>query len=423
MTSSLYLGYYAMLLLFGILLSFSFADIRYEDKASRRYGLATILACAVLQGVVYLLTTEDVVWRLYPFITHLPIVLSLCFLFRKRVLTALASVTSAYLCCQPAKWFGILVQFLGGGYTEEVLTRMLVLLATGCFVLKFMAGSIAGLYSKSNRSVLLFGIVPMVYYLFDYIMNIYANLMFQDTAIAREFLPFLLCLVHLIFCQVYYQQYEQKKEMERKEELLRFTLGHQAKEVEAIRRSEQEIRMLRHDLRHLLNSVSICLEESDVDAAKALISRYTSQVDATAVKRFCTNDTLNYALIDFSARCQQRSISFQPNIQLGEKLPDMITLTSIISNALDNALNAQADLLPEQRYIQLMIKSSNSKTLVSVKNPTPYTTLFVDGMPYSPQKGSEHGYGTQSIRYLTERLGGNCQFSCENGIFTLRVIV
>ena len=34
-----------------------------------------------------------------------------------------------------------------------------------------------------------------------------------------------------------------------------------------------------------------------------------------------------------------------------------------------------------------------------------------------------HGYGTQSILYLTEKLGGKCQFVVQNNIFVLRVVL
>ena len=46
---------------------------------------------------------------------------------------------------------------------------------------------------------------------------------------------------------------------------------------------------------------------------------------------------------------------------------------------------------------------------------------FVDGLPLSTRKG--HGYGTRSIRYMTERLGGHCQFSAQEGLFILRVVL
>ena len=74
---------------------------------------------------------------------------------------------------------------------------------------------------------------------------------------------------------------------------------------------------------------------------------------------------------------------------------------------MDNALNAQKDLPDEKRKIKIMLKTQNDRTLLSVKNPFSTPPLFVDGMPVSKRKG--HGYGTQSICYMTEKLGGDCR--------------
>ena len=54
-------------------------------------------------------------------------------------------------------------------------------------------------------------------------------------------------------------------------------------------------------------------------------------------------------------------------------------------------------------------------------NPFLEKPIFSDGIPITTKKG--HGYGTQSIRYMTERLGGNCMFSIEDQQFILRVIL
>ena len=68
-------------------------------------------------------------------------------------------------------------------------------------------------------------------------------------------------------------------------------------------------------------------------------------------------------------------------------------------------------------------KSSGGKTLLSVRNPYKDKPILVDGMPISPEAGKGHGYGSASICYMTERLGGNCQFVLEENQFVVRVII
>ena len=236
-----------------------------------------------------------------------------------------------------------------------------------------------------------------------------------------EFLPFFLCVGHLLFCAVYYREYELKREAEGKEQILRITVEQQTKEVEMIRRSEGEIRRLRHDLNLLLNSLSACIEQSDKETARKLISRFSQQAEASSVTRYCGNDTLNYVLSDYAARCREKGIPFKLMIELTEFDVDEILFSSILANALDNALNAQEGLHSHRRNIRLLLKNSSGKILLCVKNAFKEPPLFRDGIPASFREG--HGYGVQSILYITEKLGGNGQFTIEDDWFVLRVVV
>ena len=63
----------------------------------------------------------------------------------------------------------------------------------------------------------------------------------------------------------------------------------------------------------------------------------------------------------------------------------------------------------------------DGKLLISLKNTFAEKPVLTDGMPYSSKAG--HGFGTQSIRYVTEKLNGNCQFSVKDGWFILRIVL
>ena len=68
-----------------------------------------------------------------------------------------------------------------------------------------------------------------------------------------------------------------------------------------------------------------------------------------------------------------------------------------------------------------MLKIDNGKLLLSIRNHFEEKIVFSDDIPVSNKVG--HGYGTQSICYMTEKLGGNYQFMVEGNEFILRVII
>ena len=106
----LFLIHAALLLLFGAYLSVAFAGISFTRKNLLNVFFLCIF-CGIIQTIAYLLLPEAVLWEIYPLNAHLPLVLFLCIGYHKKPITALISVFTAYLWCQPAKWFGVLVYY------------------------------------------------------------------------------------------------------------------------------------------------------------------------------------------------------------------------------------------------------------------------------------------------------------------------
>ena len=418
----LFYVHYGLTLLWGITLSAAFNGVKFTKK---NIGILSIIfiICGTAQLSVLLLWGEQRIWELYPLLVHGLLSVFLVLTFRKRVVTVLSSVFLAYLCCQPSKWFGLLAQTFVENSTIVWCVHIAVSFTVVILVLRFFAKFISALFSSNTRSVLIAGSVPFVYYLFDYTVSIYTDLWKAHYRLVSEFLAFFLCAAFMVFCIVYYREYEKKTQTQRKNQIIEITVQQQAKEIETIRKSNMETNLLRHDMRLLLNNLALSIEQNDTETARSLISGYVAQVDAATPHRYCGNDTINYILTDFSNKCQKDGIALSTNITLDSLSADEIMFSSILSNAIDNALNAQKDLPTEEREICLILKNVDNKLLLSVKNPFrgPLALDPISNMPICSKKG--HGSGTQSILHLTEKLGGKCQFSVQDQTFTLRVIL
>ena len=410
----------AILLAFGTTLTAAFSGV-HPSKRNFLILSGFYLFSGSLQLLASLTLPQPLVWKLYPPITHLPLILLLRLVYRKPTVSAMAATFTAYLFCQPSKWFGVLVHDFSHSAILGDVARIVALIIVGYIAVRYISPCLSEIFSKDRRSVCIFSIVPMVYYLFDYATAVYTNLWLSNDRVVLEFLPFFLAAIYSTFCFVYYQEYEQKADAQRREQIVRITVEQQTKEIAALRQSEQEIRLLRHDMRLLLSSLAISIENGDTDRAQEMIASQIARIEGTRLERFCSIETINYVLSDYAAKCRKESVPFSFNIELEEMGVDKTLFCSILSNALDNALNAQKLLPPAKRNIRLMLKHSGGKLLLSVKNPVGRAVTFANGLPVSGKKG--HGYGTQSIRYMTERLGGNCQFSVQNGVFILRVVL
>jgi len=416
----LFLLYGVSVLLFGVFISAAFSGIKFNRK-NIFICFLTVALSGLLQLIIYIVFGEEYVWKWYPLISHLPVFLLLYKVFYKKPATAAASVFTAYLCCQPSKWFSVLVFNFTQSVKAQYISRIFVIIAVAILIFFFFKDYVAHIYSKDSYTVNFLSITPMVYYLYDYATVVYSDVFNWDNAVISEFLPFMLCIVFMVFCIVYYKEYRDRSAAELNEQIVKIMLDEQKKELDTVKRSEHEIRLIRHDMRLLLNNLAVCIDNNDSATAKKLISAYIDNVESTIVRKYCDNNTLNYIISSFADKCHEQRIDFACRINIEKTECDEVMLAGIISNALDNAVNAQQYLPQDRRRIQFMLKQHNGRLLMSVRNPFDKEPVFVDGIPVSDRKG--HGYGVQSIAYLSEKMGGNCQFTVEDNNFVLRVII
>ena len=411
---------FGVLLFFGIYVSAAFLGIEFDKKNH----LVFFLFGAVILGVqilIHALFGMDYAEMFYPLITHLPLLLLFILYFKQKALSALFAILSAYLCCQ-VKWFGLIITSISNELWTMFATRIILTIPIWYIINRYASRSLHVILTKSQKTLLIFGILPAVYYCFDYIVTVYTNLLYSGSLLIFEFLPFLLCVTYLFFSVVYFKEYEEKCAAEHHKKLIEIQTTQSMKEIEEIKRSMYEISLIRHDMRHFLSSISIMIENNNYEKAKNYIKEIIEVADQTAVHKYCENETVNMILSSYESRMADRNIRFDASVAIPSKLPcSELEFTSILSNGLENAINAVVGLSKDKRTIRLKLHVKNDKLLLSIHNPFQSAPVFRDGIPTTDIVG--HGLGTQSIHYITKKLNGNCQFEVDNGMFSLRVVL
>lgn len=409
---------YTLTLLFGIFVSTLFLDIKINKKNILIiFGFFYI--DLALQAIFYFSKNISSVISLYPLITHLPLFLFFIFIFKKRIFPTLIAIASAYLCCQISNWSTIFVSsFING--TADIIYSLSLFLSFG-FIVKFVYLPISQLLKKQSSELISFGIIPIFYYIFDYVSTVYTQLLYVGNRITVEFTPFLLCICYFVFCTVYFKQYEEKQHIETNNKLMYMKQTQVEKEMTLMEENEKKIVLIRHDMRHFLNNILNDLENNQNEHAIDYIHTLFDSLDQTVIKQYCLNNTINMIIASYENRIQEGNIDFHYQLSVPKKsaISD-IDLTSILSNALENALKAVL-LLKDYRFIQLTIEEKCGKLLISVENNYLNEPIFVDGIPISKEKN--HGFGSQSIVYTVDKLNGNCQFSVNNHRFILRIVI
>ena len=409
------------LLLFGVFVSAAILSIPFNKK-----NVVSLLVFCVFVNVLQYVSYANFGLRgaewFYPFFTHLTSILMFCIYYKKRFVSSLFAVMSAYLFSQLSRWFSLLALAFSSRLWVSYGVRTAFTLLLGFLILRYYASSIAVILTKPRRTILIFSSLPIAYYLFDYIASVYTDLLYTGTEVVYEFLPFVLSVAYLIFGVVYFKEYEEKVEAEQHNQMMQMKRAQSEREIEAIKRSEYQVSLLRHDMRHFMNNIVSYIDQGDSEKAKAYINEIISLTDKTATKKYCENEIVNMVLSSYENKMMAKDITLQYSIHIPTELPiSDVDMTSILSNGMENAIHAVSILDPARRKISLDIRMSNNKLLLSIKNPYDYTVEMVDGLPQAREEG--HGLGTHSIKYITEKLNGHCQFLTQDGLFVLRVVI
>ncbi|ASW43739.1 sensor histidine kinase [Clostridium isatidis] len=293
----------------------------------------------------------------------------------------------------------------------------------GIIFISYAGKYAAKLFLRSKISSITFGIIPIVYYFFDYITTTYTNLLYSGNPVASEFMPFVCCIGYLTFIIFYLKEYELKCDAERREQMIHFQYEHTASQIDAIRHSEYEMQILRHDLRHMLTNLATLMDNYDLEKSREYLNKMLDKVSSIRVHRYCENELINAVLSFYNHKCSETgNISLHIDVKIPKDLScNDMEFSFILSNGLENAYNAASKNDSKSTISVKILVDEMNHLLLTIKNPFKEKPSFVNNLPTTSAPG--HGIGSQSIKYLTEKMGGRCQFTAENNLFVLRVII
>lgn len=408
-------------MMFGIFISAFMLGVRQNRK-----NILVVSGFFCFDGLLFLiilgLSDLTVANQLYPLIVHLPLIIFLTLYYRYPILSSCISTLSAYLFCQVSNWVGLLVLTITDEewcyYTARIITTIITFILLSCLVCR----TTSAVFAKDRRSLYIFGFLPLVYYVFDYISTKFSSLLYSGNKAAVEFMGFIFCISYVVFLLVYFREYEKKQEISQYNALMEMQLSSLQNEIEQVHLAEKTLSILRHDMRHHLNILLTQLHSGNTDQAMEYIRRIDGAYDETVITTYCKNDMVNSIISIYQTRFSMKSMHLNCDISIGEHLPcSEIAFCAILSNALENAMHALEKNDPSKKWARLSLSCKEQNLLLKLENPTSEPPRFVDGIPVSGK--NDHGIGVKSIIYYVNQLNGQYHFSLSGGCFVLRIII
>ena len=200
-------------------------------------------------------------------------------------------------------------------------------------------------------------------------------------------------------------------------------LSVQQERYENLRSAIEEARQARHDIRHHFLQLSAMAKDGDLEKIKEYLQNAMDKIP-TLDYHFCENHSVDNVIGYYYALAQKEEIPFDARVDLPKELSvDEMDLCLILSNLLENALEASRKTTAAQQQISLEIyQHSASILLIRVENNFDGTIKEKNHLFHSTKRKGL-GIGTQSVRRMAEKNDGSCNFTYEDGVFTAKVML
>lgn len=235
-------------------------------------------------------------------------------------------------------------------------------------------------------------------------------------------ISFALLLLLLLFYALFYLMASSLNRNDRLRQENHFLSMQQAR-YDNLRSAIAQTREARHDMRHHFHILQSLTAQEEWESLRKYLSDVQASLPSTELD-LCDNTAVDSVAGHYGLLCRKQSIPFTFKLDLPRELPvPEIDLCLVLSNLLENALEASLKTAPDKRQIQLQAYlHSDNMVLLSVENAFDGEIKEKEGIILSSKRRGE-GVGLQSVCHIAEQNGGYSRFLYGDGVFRANVIL
>ncbi len=216
----------------------------------------------------------------------------------------------------------------------------------------------------------------------------------------------------------------EKTAQEHQSETLKLQVNAMRDQIDAEKTHREAMATMRHDMRHEMAVIMELYRQGKADEAEAVYTDWQTTLEASVPKDICAEPILNAVFTRFARRGKKKDIQLYVKSNISAELPiDTIKLSVILSNALENAMNATGEIEREDmRAIRVKIIQNDGQIALEVVNPCAAPVEFNSkGLPITNKLG--HGFGVRSIAAFALDNDYMLDFKCADGKFTMWLVM
>ena len=213
---------------------------------------------------------------------------------------------------------------------------------------------------------------------------------------------------------------EQRVQLEVENELLESQLDAQLAHYRDLTAQYEQIRAMRHDIAHHLNTIHALLEAGNLQAASEYSEQLLPAQTYSSRLGACRNPVVDAFLYTRVQDAQAKGIPVRADVSLPVELPVSNTdLIVAFGNLLDNALEACAGI-PDAA---ITLRAHMDKGYLVIQESNPVRARQPQGKKPRRIPELERGVGFRVLSGLAAKYDGSFRHTCEDGVYTVTLLL
>lgn len=185
----------------------------------------------------------------------------------------------------------------------------------------------------------------------------------------------------------------------------------------------KKMRGWRHDYHNHIQALQVGMALGKYDEVNAYLRQLNddlTNVDATIKTGRLMVDAILNGKINIAAQ-------YEIPVHVKAKIPECTPITDVdlcvaIGNLLDNAIEENRKLFPEERFIRIYIAQKNTQFYLAFTNAAGKKQEKRERV-FASSKGVGHGFGLSRVEGIVKKYGGQFFADSEDGGFTAEVLI
>ena len=230
---------------------------------------------------------------------------------------------------------------------------------------------------------------------------------------------------HPLFCMGVFGIYMKYQENEKEKQILLARERVMSDNYALLKKEQEENRRHIHEFRHELEYLYQCLRSREYEAGEAYLEKKSREIGEQQKEQLWTGSgCVDFLVNKTRVQAGEKGIRFESEVNVLEIPIEEYDLFMILSNLLENAVEAAQQCEEGERYIRLQIFTVNRMFFLLVENSYEKEPEERDGR-FVTSKGDRtaHGWGLENVKETVKRYGGECEIRYGNQVFSFRVIL